>query len=380
MRLALAFLLVAASANAAAPPAPLQFRITEGRVLNAFYQQGPVAAHLLLSAGTQPRVLVAFPAGNSGVGVWFETTQTPVHWTLGNVKGLSRPDSKGRILHGIEADASVDATLVVRDAVLSSVRVLRDYQINGAYPVEVKSAPKTTAKTIEWSRPRLDGAAGYALTITVENGEVRGGNGAPLTLSAARAGEALRLRITALTGEKPLTPLSSHLLSAQRQRRSAQSRSADVPELRGEVPRRLVALQHLFRPRHVDVAALAAAGPGAGSAGRRTHGSAATSRAERRSRARRRHRRIRRPASSQAGRRRERCADLRLQHDRRRLHAGAGRGGVPDRPRTWPHACQGFSGTATCRMASRSARRWRATSPGSPIGAARLRRRRSPPT
>ena len=214
MRLALAFLLVAASANAAAPQAPLQFRITEGRVLNAFYQQGPVAAHLLLSSGTQPRVLVAFPAGNSGVGIWFETTQTPVHWTLGTVKGLSRPDSKGRILHGIEADASVDGPLVVRDAVLSSVRVLRDYQINGAYPVEVKSAPKTTAKTIEWCRPRLDGAAGYALTITVENGEVRGGNGAPLTLAASRAGEALRLRITALTGEKPLTPLSSHLLSS----------------------------------------------------------------------------------------------------------------------------------------------------------------------
>ena len=95
---------------------------------------------MLLSAGTQPRVLVAFPAGNSGVGVWFETTQAPVHWTLGDVKGVSRPDASGRILHGIEADASVDAPLVVRDAVLSSVRVLRDYQINGTYPVEVKSA------------------------------------------------------------------------------------------------------------------------------------------------------------------------------------------------------------------------------------------------
>ena len=43
---------------------------------------------------------------------------------------------------------------------------------------------------------------------------MRGGNGAPLTLTPSRAGEALRLRITALTGEKPLTPLSSQLLSA----------------------------------------------------------------------------------------------------------------------------------------------------------------------
>jgi hypothetical protein len=215
VRLALALLLLAASANAAAPPAPLQFRISEGRVLNAFYQQGPVSAHLLLSAGTQPRVLVAFPAGNSGVGVWFEATQTPVRWTLAGMQGVSRPDERGRVLHGIEASASVDASLVVRDAVLSSVRVLRDYQINGGYPVEVKTAPKSTASTVEWSRPRLDGAAGYSLSITLENGEVRGGNGAPLTLSASRAGEALRLRITALTGETPLTPLGDHLLTQQ---------------------------------------------------------------------------------------------------------------------------------------------------------------------
>jgi hypothetical protein len=215
VRLALALLLVAVSANAAAPPAPLQFRIAEGRVLNAFYQQGPVSAHLLLSAGIQPRVLVAFPAGNSGVGVWFEAVQAPVSWTLESMKGVSRPDARGRVLHGIEANASVDGSLVVRDAVLSSVRVLRDYQINGAYPVEVKSVPKSTAKTVDWARHRLDGAAGYSLSISLENGEVRGGNGTPLTLSPSRAGEALRLRITALTGEKPLTPLGDHLLTKQ---------------------------------------------------------------------------------------------------------------------------------------------------------------------
>ena len=127
--------------NAAEPQAPLQFRITEGRVLNAFYQQGPVAAHLLLSSGTQPRLLVAFPAGNSGVGVWFETAQSPVQWTLGEVNSVSRPDAKGRTLHGIVAEASVDAPLVVHDAVLSSIRVLRDYQIERTYPPDVKATP-----------------------------------------------------------------------------------------------------------------------------------------------------------------------------------------------------------------------------------------------
>jgi hypothetical protein len=209
--------LIAGAVNAAEPQAPLQFRITEGRVLNAFYQQGPVAAHLLLSSGTQPRLLVAFPAGNSGVGVWFENTQSPVQWTLGEVNAVSRPDASGRPLRGIVAQASVDAPLVVHDAVLSSVRVLRDYQIERTYPTELRAAQRLTgdgARTIEWSRPRLDGAPGYALSISLENGEVRGGQGAPLTLAPARAGEPLRMRITALTGETPLTPLNGHLLNA----------------------------------------------------------------------------------------------------------------------------------------------------------------------
>ena len=201
--------------HAAAQEAPLQFQINEGRILNAFYQQGPIAAHVLLSAGTQPRALVAFPAGNSGVGIWFENAQSPVHWTLGSVKGVSRPDARGRMLHGVSFDVSVDTTLVVREAVLSSVRVLRDYQINGAYPPEVKSAANVTGNTVEWERPRLDGAAGYALSITLENGEIRSGQGTPLTLSPSRSGEALRMRITALTGEAPLTPFGSgHLLGA----------------------------------------------------------------------------------------------------------------------------------------------------------------------
>jgi hypothetical protein len=53
------------------------------------------------------------------------------------------------------------------------------------------------------------------LATVSSNGEVRGGNGAPLTLAPARPGEPLRLRITALTGETPLTPLNGHLLSAR---------------------------------------------------------------------------------------------------------------------------------------------------------------------
>jgi hypothetical protein len=222
---ALVLLLIACTATAAEPQAPLQFRVGEGRVLNAFYRQGPVAAHLLLSSGMQPRVLAAFPAGNSGVGVWFESTQSPVQWTLGEVKSVSRPDAKGRTLHGIVAEASVDAPLVVHDAVLSSIRVLRDYQIERTYPADVRATPSVATNTLQWSRSRLDGAPGYAVSITLENGEIRGGPGASPTLSATRAGEPLRMRIVALTGETPLTPLDGHLLNSSA---TSDQRSRDV--------------------------------------------------------------------------------------------------------------------------------------------------------
>ena len=55
-------------------PAPLQFRITEGRIsMRSISRPGGCAPAAEL--GHAPRVLVAFPAGNSGVGVWFEGAQ-----------------------------------------------------------------------------------------------------------------------------------------------------------------------------------------------------------------------------------------------------------------------------------------------------------------
>ena len=110
LALALAALAPAAAAQArsqgAAPP--LQFRVAEGGIENAFYQQGDIAAHLLLSSGDHPRVLVAFPAGNSGVGVWFEPTATPVRWTLDKVQGLQRAGFTADELRGVERENALN--------------------------------------------------------------------------------------------------------------------------------------------------------------------------------------------------------------------------------------------------------------------------------
>src|SRR6185437_16101780 len=120
LALALAGLTPAAATQVRDPCAapPLQFRVTEGRIENAFYQQGDIAARLLLSSGDRPRVLVAFPAGNSGVGGWFGPTTAPVRWTLDKVRGLQRTVD-GHAMNGIVAEASVSAAepLMLKDAV-----------------------------------------------------------------------------------------------------------------------------------------------------------------------------------------------------------------------------------------------------------------------
>jgi hypothetical protein len=192
--------LMGVTACASAFGQPLHFRVDEGRNLNSFVREGEVAAHLLLRSGTDPRVLVAFPAGNSGVGVWFEKTDEPISWALvGTPRAVILEDAKGRLLRGIEVEvdvkASTDASALRPErAVLSSVRVLRDYEALGKVPDEIAVAPVVEGARMTWARDRLDGGAGYRLSIeAVDEGSSR-------------------LKIVAVTGETPLTPLSGPAL------------------------------------------------------------------------------------------------------------------------------------------------------------------------
>ena len=201
-------------ATAKAPPAKpplLRFQIDEGRNINSFLREGAVAAHLLLRSGTDPRILVAFPAGNSGVGLWFTKSDAPVEWTLSqSPTGVNDKDAQGRPLHGIEAELIVDTgTLNIHGAVLSSVRVLRDYQALGTVPNGIAVAPDVTGSRIVWARSRLDGAPGYRLSIEALDG-------AQVSKQAITSSNGtLRLKIVALTGERPLTAIdSTSLLTA----------------------------------------------------------------------------------------------------------------------------------------------------------------------
>ncbi len=209
---ALAFaLLLACSmlpAVALSPAPPLHFRIDEGRNINSFVREGAVAAHLVLRSGRDPRILVAFPAGNSGVGLWFDETPHPVRWELTTpARAVTGVDKKGRPLRGIEAVAQVDTgNLRVRQTVLSSIRVLRDFQSLGTVPVEVTTSPVVTGNKLTWARDRLDGAPGYQLSLEVLDGGQVSASG------IAAESSRLRLKITALSGEPPLVPLGGESL------------------------------------------------------------------------------------------------------------------------------------------------------------------------
>jgi hypothetical protein len=180
----------------------------EGLNLNAFVQQGPVAAHVVLRSGTDPRLIVAFPAGNSGVGLWFAPLTTAAEWTMtAEPKPVSEKDERGRMLHGVTFTIRTrTAQLAVKKAVLSSVRVLRDYQALGTAPPEVATAARVQDHTLVWARDRLDGAPGYRLALRVVRGRLD-----RESIAAGSDGQ-IELAVTALTGEAPLTPFPADAL------------------------------------------------------------------------------------------------------------------------------------------------------------------------
>ncbi len=199
-----AMVLVAAGCTGGRAEQALRFEVSEGGNLNYFLRDGGTAAHVVLRGGASPRLVVAFPAGNSGVGAWFQPVRDGVGWVLDTPpRAVTASDARGRALRGIEFTASLAvAALTVRQAVLSNVRVLRDYDQDGTVPAQVLVSPVTAGATMGWARDRLDGAPGYHLGLQVTDGTV-----SSRTITAGADGR-IRLRATALSGETPLTPLS----------------------------------------------------------------------------------------------------------------------------------------------------------------------------
>lgn len=203
--LPIALLLAACAAHPRAP-STLRFSAPEGRALNEFYRRGPAAAHFVLTPGARPRMVVAFPAGNSGAAVWFEASAGEVVWSKDiPLDAAQRKLADGSMLSGVTAEVEASGPLAVRQMIAGSVRVIRDYEYGNAIPRDVLPAPQVAARSILLQRRRLDGAAGYYLLLEILRGRVS--NEAQRIVLSPDASGRMRMRVTALTGDAPLTPL-----------------------------------------------------------------------------------------------------------------------------------------------------------------------------
>jgi hypothetical protein len=199
MRAGLVVAVCACTHVTVAPPPPhgpetLAFEIREGAIDNLFFRAGPVAAHVALTSGAAPRVLVVFPAGNEGVGLWFESGESA------DLTASSPVTAAGSgAFHGVSVQLSITRPLIVREAALAGVRSLRDYNT-------LRTLPAALASTIEPGPPvhvrrtLLDGThleLELAGAVRIDDsGAIALSPGAPITL-------------TVLGDQPPLTPIET---------------------------------------------------------------------------------------------------------------------------------------------------------------------------
>lgn len=188
----------------AADDARLHFRIVEGRGDNLFLRQGPVAVHALASSGERPRFVAAFPAGNSGVAVWFDHFAESVSLSL---EEELQPVSAMGGLHGASGLLVAGAgEISVLQAVLGSVRILRDYKNLGAIPESSRPAVEIVRGQARWVHTRPDGKVSYELVLKPRNGSVEF-RGDRVVFTGSNPLRPLELEFTALSSEPPLTPV-----------------------------------------------------------------------------------------------------------------------------------------------------------------------------
>jgi hypothetical protein len=181
----------------------LAFALREGPSENLFFRRGPVAAHFVATSGTAPRVLFAFPAGNTGAGLWFEPRREPVSL---QVEGALAAVEEGP-MRGISATVCIAAPeLRVQGVVLGSVRALRAYAHRGEAPVGLVES-FDAGPPFTFARTTLDGRHHVALRIVPRGGASVGTDGAGRIALAAASGEPLRFTLTALADDPPLTPI-----------------------------------------------------------------------------------------------------------------------------------------------------------------------------
>lgn len=189
----------------------MNLRIDEGAATHFLVREGRTAAHVNLLSGRKPRLLVAFPAGNSGTGMWFSSPLGEVEFTVTQVpSGLTPTKLEGAKFESrgvrFEARANRDR-LIITSALLGSVRHIRDWDVEKQRPKEIieKSAIAGQNAITFW-RKSLDGQSYYEMGLTVVNGTIKAvKNG--FELKSETPGQ-MRLQVHASSADPALTPIT----------------------------------------------------------------------------------------------------------------------------------------------------------------------------
>lgn len=187
----------------------LQFNATEANVRNYFYRRGTIAAHLLTTSGTYPRVVWGFPAQNTGIGVWFEAPATPTEITAdadadGNTLTPARP---GNGMWGVTAMITSDApALRIRKTVIGNVRTVRDYFYGATIPPEFDFSTTLNSESLTFTQDCLDGKHHIRLKLDFVKGTSAAVDGSQIVFHGGSDGK-IHLRATATIDYDPVTPI-----------------------------------------------------------------------------------------------------------------------------------------------------------------------------
>jgi hypothetical protein len=198
-----------AGAVAAGADEPLRFDIGEPGVEHHFYRHGGVAVHLQANQGPHPRLILAFPAGNTGMGLWFDSADGAAAFGLAPGTRLEE-EVRADGMRGVSAHLrSAASSLDVGSAVLANIRTLRDYVTSGGkvLPPQVAARADDRDGALLLHRSSVEGRHHLELLIAPERGTRLVTEGARRTLLAGPDGQ-IHFAVTALTDYTPLTPFA----------------------------------------------------------------------------------------------------------------------------------------------------------------------------
>ncbi len=191
------------------PKAPgFHYQATSGPFSDHFVREGKVAVNLETKSGADPRIVAAFPAGNSAAGLWLDGARQNVSLRATNVGVFEAQDEMRGVRTLIESDAR---QLKISDAMLGSTRFLRNRIEGGEIPPEVIPSPaRTSSGSVQWSRTSFDGVHHYSLELEPAQGTTLRQTDGHFILENTKGPVQLSLR--AATDEPPLTPIPAKQL------------------------------------------------------------------------------------------------------------------------------------------------------------------------